>query len=211
MDAVGYRSLGASANTLDDAIFRRQGTAPVPEPRFVSAKEASSGDFADELVRINGRLIEVQDEADKDTLLVADGNRVFSAILPVEYKRQELAGLTNARDVQLTGVCLISENHSARDFWDEGISSSVAVARGSGGDQSCVLVDDGACASSIGGCADGNHGSSGLGCGAEKARRTSNESPPRKRRTIPPHGTARRFNRTGHPPSCSMTGWAWRW
>ena len=118
VDAVGYRSLDASTDALDDAIFKRLGTAPVPEPRFVTTKDASSGDFVDELVRIKGRLIEVQHEADKDTLLVTDGNRVFSAILPAEYRQEELAGLKNAREIQLTGVCLISESRSARNFWD---------------------------------------------------------------------------------------------
>jgi diguanylate cyclase (GGDEF)-like protein len=118
VDAVGYRSLGASTHTLDDAFFKRLGTAPAPEPRFVTAKEASSGDFADELVRIDGRLIEVQHEADRDTLLVADGDSVFSAILPGEFKQQALAGLSSGSEIQLTGVCLISENQSARDFWD---------------------------------------------------------------------------------------------
>jgi len=118
VDAVGYRSWGASASAIEDAIFKRLGAAPVPEPRMVTAKEASSGDFVDELVRIKGRLIGVQHEADKDTLLVANGDRVFSAILPVDYRQQEPTALTNAREVQLTGVCLVSESQSARNFWD---------------------------------------------------------------------------------------------
>jgi diguanylate cyclase (GGDEF)-like protein len=117
VDAVGYRSLGASTSALEDASFKRLGTAPVPEPRWVTANEAATGDFADELVRIKGRLIEVQHEADQDTLLIADGNSVFSAILPAEYRQQASAGLSNASEIQLTGVCLISENQSVRDFW----------------------------------------------------------------------------------------------
>ena len=118
VDAVGYRSLDASTNALNDASFKELGTAPVPEPKWVTAKEAATGDSEDELVRIKGRLIEVQHEADQDTLLVADGNSVFTAILPAEYKQQGLGGLSNAREIQITGVCLISESQSARDFWD---------------------------------------------------------------------------------------------
>jgi diguanylate cyclase (GGDEF)-like protein len=118
VDAVGYRPFGASTNTLEDAMFKQLGTVPVPESRIVTAKEASSGDFANEMVRINGRLIEVQHEADRDTLLVADGDSVFSAIIPAEHKERGLSGLSNAREIQLTGVCLISESQSARDFWD---------------------------------------------------------------------------------------------
>ena len=194
VDAVGYRSLDASTDALDDAIFKRLGTAPVPEPRFVTTKDASSGDFVDELVRIKGRLIEVQHEADKDTLLVTDGNRVFSAILPAEYRQEELAGLKNAREIQLTGVCLISERRSARNFWDPKVFQILLRSPAD------LVVDDGACVSSPGLCAGGHHGGSGLGGGAEKARRATDDSPPRKRRTIPPYGTARCFDRTGHTP-----------
>lgn len=118
VDAVAYRSLDASSTALDDAIFKRLGTAPMPESKLVTAKEASSGDFVDELIRISGRLIEVQHEADQDTLLVADGNSVFSAILPGGSNQQGLTGLSNAREIQITGVCLLSEIQSARDFWD---------------------------------------------------------------------------------------------
>lgn len=72
----------------------------------------------DEVVRIQGRLIEVQPDADQDTLLVESGNRVFSATLPGKFKHQVAAGLSNAREIQLTGVCLVAESQSARDFWD---------------------------------------------------------------------------------------------
>ena len=117
VDAVGYPSSSGSTHTLDDAIFKRLGTAPLPQPKLTTGKEASSGDFVDELVRMDGRLIEVQDEADQGTLLVEAGNTVFSAILPGAFKKEALAGLSNGSEIELTGVCVISENQSARDFW----------------------------------------------------------------------------------------------
>ncbi len=117
VDAVGYRSMSGSTHTLEDASFKWLGTAPLPQPKSVTGTEASSGDFVDDLVGISGRLIEVQDEADQATLLIATGNTVFSAILPGQFKEQAISGLSDGSEIQLTGVCAISENQSARDFW----------------------------------------------------------------------------------------------
>jgi diguanylate cyclase (GGDEF)-like protein len=116
VDAVGYPALGETAHTLDDAIFRRLGAAPLPEPRVVTVKEALSGDFEGDVVRLNGRLIEQKRDWDQDTLLVDAGGTVFSAILPGELKEQPLAGLRDGSQIQLTGVCIISDTQASRHF-----------------------------------------------------------------------------------------------
>jgi diguanylate cyclase (GGDEF)-like protein len=116
VDAVGYPVLGETAHTLDDAIFKRLGAAPVPEPRSVTVKEALSGEFEGDLVRLNGRLIEQQRESDQDTLLVGAGGTVFSAILPTELKENSLVDLRNGSQVQLTGICVISETVASQHF-----------------------------------------------------------------------------------------------
>jgi len=116
VDAVGYPALGNSSQTIEDAVFRVLGTAPLPEPKPVTVKEALSGDFEGDLVRLNGRLIEQQKAADQTRLLVYAGGSVFSAIIPGELKDQSLAGVSNGSKIQLTGICVISETQASRHF-----------------------------------------------------------------------------------------------
>jgi len=116
VDAVGYPVLGETAHTLDDAIFKRLGEAPVPEPRSVTVKEALSGDFEGDLIRLNGRLIELKKDWDQYSLLVDAGGTVFSAILPTDLKQNSLAGLRDGSQIQLSGVCVISDTQASRHF-----------------------------------------------------------------------------------------------
>lgn len=116
VDAVGYPVLGDTEHIIDDAIFKRLGAAPVPEPRSVTAKEALSGDFEGDLIRLDGRLIEQQRESDQDTLLVDVGGAVFSAVLPTELKENSLADLRDGSQIQLTGICMISETVASQHF-----------------------------------------------------------------------------------------------
>jgi len=116
VDAVGYPVLGETAHTLDDAIFRRLGAAPLPKPSSVTAQEALSGEFEGDLVRLNGRLIELKKDWDQYTMLVDAGGTVFSAILPRSLKDQPLTGLSEGSQIQLTGVCVISDTQASRHF-----------------------------------------------------------------------------------------------
>jgi diguanylate cyclase (GGDEF)-like protein len=116
VDAVGYPVLGDTEHTIDDAIFKRLGTAPVPEPKPVSVKEALSGNFEGDLVRMDGRLIGLQRATDQDTLLVSAGGAVFSALLSGDLNEQSLAELRDGSRIQLTGICVITETQALRHF-----------------------------------------------------------------------------------------------
>ncbi len=116
VDAVGYPVLGDTEHVIDDAIFKRLGAAPVPEPRSVTVQEALSGDFEGDLIRLDGRLIGQQRATDQDTLLVDAGGAVFSAILPAELKENSLADLRGGSQLQLTGICMISETVASQHF-----------------------------------------------------------------------------------------------
>lgn len=116
VDAVGYPVLGDPEHTIDDTIFKRLGAAPLPEAKSVTAKEALSGDFEGDLVRLDGRLIELQKATDQDNLLVDADGVVFSAILPTELKEKSLADLRDGSQVRLTGICMISETVASQHF-----------------------------------------------------------------------------------------------
>ncbi|MFZ1085818.1 MAG: GGDEF domain-containing protein [Terracidiphilus sp.] len=116
VDAVGYPVLGETAHTLDDAIFRRLGTAPLPEPKLLTVKQVLSGEFEGDLIRMNGHLIGHKKDWNQYTLLVAAGGEVFSAILPAEIKEQSLADLREGSEIQLTGICVISDTQASRHY-----------------------------------------------------------------------------------------------
>ncbi|MGD0548455.1 MAG: GGDEF domain-containing protein [Terracidiphilus sp.] len=116
VDAVGYPVLGETAHILSKAIFRRLGNAPLPEPRLVTVKEALSGEFEGDLIRLNGRLIEQKKDWNQYTLLVDADGVVFSAILPTEFKEKPWADLRDSSQIQLTGICVISVTQASRHF-----------------------------------------------------------------------------------------------
>jgi signal transduction histidine kinase/DNA-binding response OmpR family regulator len=116
VDAVGFPVLGDNAETIQDAIFRRLGTATLPPPRFISPKDALTGNYEGDLVRIDGRLIEQSRTTDQYTFVLNAGGEVFSAILPADVADRALESLRPGSRLQLTGVCTIPETQATRHF-----------------------------------------------------------------------------------------------
>ncbi|MGA2119368.1 MAG: hypothetical protein ABSH56_32045 [Bryobacteraceae bacterium] len=116
VDAVGFPVLDNYTGTIQDAIFRRRGRRPLPAPRSIDVKQALSGDFDSDLVRIDGRLIEQQRAKDQRTFLLEADDSVFSAILPGNPMDHALDSLRDGSQIQLTGICMISETMAVRHF-----------------------------------------------------------------------------------------------
>ena len=116
VDAVGYPALGNAEHTIEDAIFDPLGTAPLPQPKSVTVKDALTGNYEGDLVRMDGRLIEQQKAKDQTNLLISAGGTVFFAVLPVNFNEQSLGTLENGSRVQVTGICVISETEASRHF-----------------------------------------------------------------------------------------------
>ena len=116
VDAVGYPVLGDSVHTMDHVVLKRLGTAPSPDPTFVTAQEAYSGDYAGSLIRLAGRLVEEQEAENHATLLVDVGGVVIPAILPSELRENSFASLRDGSQIQITGICIVSETRPSRHF-----------------------------------------------------------------------------------------------
>jgi signal transduction histidine kinase/CheY-like chemotaxis protein len=116
VDIVGFPVLENYSHTLQDAIFRRLGTGSLPPPRSIGARQALSGDFDGDLVRVDARLVERQRAGDQYTLLLDAGDLVFSAILPAEAGNSALNGLRDGSWIQLTGICMIPETVATRHY-----------------------------------------------------------------------------------------------
>ena len=116
VDVVGFPSLGDHTPSIHEAIFRRLGSGPSPASRQVTAKEALSGDFDGDLVRIDARLIQQERSADQYTLLLDSGGIVFSATLQADGADPRLDALRDGGLLQLSGICTITETQAARHF-----------------------------------------------------------------------------------------------
>jgi len=116
VDAVGFPVLGDYKQSIQDAVFRRIGTGALPKSQSIGPKAALSGDFDDDLVQMDARLIEKQRTADLETLLLNAGGSVFSAMLPEEGLDQTIDDLRPGSLIRLTGVCIIPETQATRHF-----------------------------------------------------------------------------------------------
>jgi PAS domain S-box-containing protein len=118
VEVVGFPAVGNYSPVLKDAIFRRIGTGPPPQPVTVTAQQALAGSFDSELIRIQGRLLDFGRQAGLRTLSISADNLNFRAELEEATAGQALADLRVGSLVQLTGICNIrvDENRAPVGF-----------------------------------------------------------------------------------------------
>jgi len=118
VEVVGFPAVGNYSPVLKDAIFRRIGTGPPPQPVTVTAQQALAGSFDSELIRIQGRLLDFGRQAGLRTLSISTDNLNFRAELEEAIAGQALAHLRVGSLVQLTGICNIGvdENRAPVGF-----------------------------------------------------------------------------------------------
>ncbi len=110
VDVVGFPALGEFEPFIVDAIFRKVGHSPPPQPADMKAEQAGIGDFHATLVRINGRLLQRTSVTGDTTLVLQAGSVVFRALLSGPGAYEKLRSLGNGTLLQLTGVCLLQTN-----------------------------------------------------------------------------------------------------
>lgn len=115
VDVIGFSALGDYTPTLHEAVFRKLGSGPPPTPRCIAAKDALSGDFDGDLVRIDARLIRQKRTSDEYTFLLDSEGIVFSAVLQSDRAPQPL-DLREGSRLQLTGICIITDTQPTRHF-----------------------------------------------------------------------------------------------
>jgi signal transduction histidine kinase/CheY-like chemotaxis protein len=116
VDVVGFAEVGDHTPTLHEAAFRKLGSGPPPAPRPCTAAGALSGDFDGDLVRIDARLITQKGNADQSMFLLDSGGTVFSAVLPTDVADRPLRVLRDGSQLQLTGICTITETQALRHY-----------------------------------------------------------------------------------------------
>jgi diguanylate cyclase (GGDEF)-like protein len=107
VDVAGFPATGDYSPVLQDVVYRKIGTGPLPAPAVLSAAELFKGVADAQLVRIRGRLLKQTRTQQELTLLVTADDRTFSAVLPVGPERSDLDSLREGSILELTGTCFI--------------------------------------------------------------------------------------------------------
>ena len=102
VEVVGFPELGGPSPLLREAILRRTGNAPLPEPRSLAGEAVFSEGRDGELVETEARLVGVSGNRSQKVLELQSGSRDFVA--RVTDQDGALAKLINGSRLRLTGV-----------------------------------------------------------------------------------------------------------
>ncbi len=118
VEAVGFPVPGGFSPRLEEAEVRSLGSAPIPAPRAITAREALTGAADSDLVTITGTLVERVPDTTDLVLVVRDGPTIFKALLPGGSADDRLSSVENGSLVRLTGVCSaeVDEYHAVRSI-----------------------------------------------------------------------------------------------
>jgi len=108
VDVVGFADIGDFTPVLQHALFRKIGSATVPPPVRVTARDALGGDFDTLRVTLDATLRDVRrSEADR-TLVLQDGGALFEARIAESIASRAWPQLLPGSRLRLTGVCTVS-------------------------------------------------------------------------------------------------------
>ncbi|MGH9435423.1 MAG: hypothetical protein ACRD06_05435, partial [Terriglobia bacterium] len=107
VDVVGFSGVVDQHPALEDSIYRRMGSGPVPTPTNITAAVALQGEHDSALVRITGRLTQVAHTPDGELLVLRQGSNVFTAVSRDSSARTALSRMGVGGEIQITGICVV--------------------------------------------------------------------------------------------------------
>ncbi len=116
VDVVGYPAPALAGPFLQDAVFRYIGQGPTPTPTRVTIADLASGTLNDNLVSIEGTLLQRNSEPHGMILLLQNGSTFFRAELADVKYATPLDRLRIGSRVRITGICVIDVEGS----WNQG-------------------------------------------------------------------------------------------
>lgn len=112
VEVLGFPNKGEYTPMLQDAIFRKIGSGPVPVPDSVTVDEALTGTHDCRLVRIVAAVLDRTRYGTEPFLVLQSSNFIFNAYLERDNPGVDFAYLENGSQVALTGVCLIEPGNN---------------------------------------------------------------------------------------------------
>lgn len=116
VDAVGYAMPGEYSPVLRDAIVRKISRGALYSVPLITPHDALTGNFNNQLVAIEGRLLSHVASSKDQVLVLQNGNFVFDAYLETSKYLPELDGLRDGSTVRLTGICAVQIDPSIVEF-----------------------------------------------------------------------------------------------
>jgi len=119
VDVAGFPAMGEYSAVLEDVVYRKIGTGPLPVPIVLGVSEMFRGavpiggsemfkGVADaQLVRIRGRLLKQTRTPQGLTLIITADDQTFAAVLTGDEHRDSLGFLRDGSLLELTGICFV--------------------------------------------------------------------------------------------------------
>jgi PAS domain S-box-containing protein len=108
VEVLGFPAKGEYTPMLQDAVFRKIGSGPLPEPEQINTNQALKGTYDCRLVRIEATLLDrARHSSEQFLVLQAASGFIFHAYLERKNGGTDFAYLQNGSKVAITGVCLI--------------------------------------------------------------------------------------------------------
>ena len=107
IDVIGFPAVKIFRPALENASIRLSLPVSPTNPKPVSAGEILKGDYDSRLVQIDAELIGRDLAAENPTLMLRDGDALFSADLPKYLGPDQLSSWKVGTLLRVTGVCLL--------------------------------------------------------------------------------------------------------
>jgi len=107
VEALGFPAHGSYSPELQDAVFRKVGTGPAPEATPVSAEQAGKGVYNDDLIQMDGQLLNYFRYAGEEILVLQQSNFVFNVHLPENVQTRTLETISKGSLLRVKGICEI--------------------------------------------------------------------------------------------------------
>lgn len=120
VEVLGFPAKGEYSPMLQDAIFRKTGSGPIPAPEAIDTDDALKGTYDCRLVTIQATILDrARHSREEFLVLQAPGGFIFHAYLERKIGGTDFAYLENGTKVAVTGVCLIETGNTwqAGETW----------------------------------------------------------------------------------------------
>ena len=106
LEVLGFPVVGEYTPVLEDAVFRKVGSGPVPEPVQLTVEQARKGDNDAGLIRVEAQLLGTVQDLHESVLMLQEKDFIFRAHLERDARARDFLSLLPGSRLQVTGICL---------------------------------------------------------------------------------------------------------